>query len=62
MVELYKTDLRDLLLPKGTVQAKLEIKENPALQGMVYIPFVTEKQITTVHEAINIFRFGLEHR
>jgi len=48
MVELYKTDLRDLLLPKGAPQAKLEIKESPALGGMVYIPGVTETQVKSI--------------
>ncbi len=52
MVELYKVELRDLLLPKGSTAQKLEIKENNALGGMVYIPGVTEVKISSVPEAI----------
>jgi hypothetical protein len=40
-------DLRDLLLPKGAQAVKLDIKENPA-NGMVYLPGVTEKKISTI--------------
>jgi hypothetical protein len=61
MVELYKMDLRDLLLPKGGQAVKLDIKENPA-NGMVYLPGVTEKKISSIEEAIHIFQYGLEHR
>jgi hypothetical protein len=38
MVEIYKTDLRDLLIPKERPKVKLDIKENPAENFMVYIP------------------------
>lgn len=61
MVELYKLDLRDLLLPKHAQQVKLEIKENP-VNKMVYLPGVTEKKISSIEEAIHIFQYGLEHR
>ena len=54
-------DLRDLLLPKGAQAVKLDIKENPA-NGMVYLPGVTEKKISTIEEATHIFQYGLEHR
>jgi hypothetical protein len=54
MVELYKQDLRDLLLPKGHGAVKLDIKENPA-NGMIYLPGVTEKKITSIEEATTIF-------
>jgi hypothetical protein len=37
MVEIYKTELRDLLIPMDRPQVKLDIKENPA-ENMVYIP------------------------
>lgn len=50
MVELYKTDLRDLLLPKNSAQQKLDIKENPA-NGMVYLTNVTIKNISSIEEA-----------
>jgi hypothetical protein len=50
MVELYKMDLRDLLLPKGHAAVKLDIKENPA-NGMIYLPGVTEKKISSIEEA-----------
>jgi Kinesin motor domain len=54
MVELYKVDLRDLLLPKNAAAVKLDIKENPA-NGMIYLPGVTEKRITSIEEATTIF-------
>ena len=62
MVELYKTDLRDLLLPRGQAPIKLDIKESAALGGMVYIPGVTEIPIKSIPETIKIFEYGLEHR
>lgn len=62
MVELYKTDLRDLLLPKDRPQVKLDIKENPAENFMVYIPQITPTPIGTMEDAIRIFGYGLEHR
>ncbi len=62
MVELYKTDLRDLLLPKDRPQVKLDIKENPAENNMVYIPQITPTPIATMEDAIRIFGYGLEHR
>lgn len=54
MVELYKMDLRDLLLPKGAAAVKLDIKENP-VNGMIYLPGVTEKRINSIEEATQIF-------
>jgi hypothetical protein len=62
MVELYKTDLRDLLLPKDRLQVKLDIKENPAENYMVYIPQITPTPIATMEDAIRIFGYGLDHR
>jgi hypothetical protein len=54
MVELYKMDLRDLLLPKNSAAVKLDIKENP-ITGMIYLPGVTEKRISSIEEATQIF-------
>lgn len=62
MVELYKTDLRDLLLPRGQAAIKLDIKESAALGGMVYIPGVTELPIKSITETIKIWEYGQEHR
>jgi len=41
-------------LPKGHAAVKLDIKENPA-NGMIYLPGVTEKKITSIEEATTIF-------
>jgi hypothetical protein len=60
MVELYKSDIKDLLLPKDNPQVKLEIKESPA--GNFYIPNITMTPIATMEDAIKNFRKGLDHR
>jgi hypothetical protein len=60
MVELYKEELRDLLLTKNQVKTPLEIKESAT--GMVVINGVIEVGINTVADATRIFNHGLEHR
>jgi hypothetical protein len=60
MVELYKEELRDLLLPKNAQKTTLEIKDSAA--GMVVINGVTEVEIKSTTEANKIFSYGLEHR
>ena len=60
MVELYKEELRDLLLPKNAPKNNLEIKESAS--GMVVINGVTEVELNSISEANRIFNFGLEHR
>ena len=62
MVELYRTDLKDLLLPRDNPQVRLDIKENPADNNNVYIPQITQIPIETKEDAINNFRQGLDHR
>jgi hypothetical protein len=59
MVELYKVELRDLLLPKGAVPVHLDIKK---IGNMVEIKGVTEMSIESIDETIKIFSYGLEHR
>jgi hypothetical protein len=56
MVELYRTDLKDLLLPRDNPQVRLDIKENPADNNNVYIPQITQIPIATKEDAINNFR------
>jgi hypothetical protein len=53
MVELYKDELRDLLLAKNQPKIPLEIKDSAS--GMVVINGVTEIEIHTVAEANRIF-------
>lgn len=60
MVELYKDELRDLLLPKNAPKTPLEIKESAT--GMVVINGVTEVELNSVAEANRIFNYGLDHR
>ena len=57
MVEIYLSQLRDLLLKPGKKQGELEVKKYPAQQ--VYIQGVTEVSITTAKEALDIFNRGL---
>ena len=45
MVELYKEEIRDLLLPKGVAKKPLEIKESAT--GMVVINGVTEVELNS---------------
>lgn len=60
MVELYKEEIRDLLLPKNAVKKLLEVKESAT--GMVVINGVTEVELGSVEEANRIFNYGLDHR
>ena len=60
MVELYLSQLRDLLLPPGESQKELEIKESAT--GMVVIQGVTEVEIESISQAEQIFDEGLSHR
>ena len=60
MVEIYLSQLRDLLLKPGKKQGELEVKKYPAQQ--VYIQGVTEVPITTAKEALEIFDRGLSQR
>lgn len=60
MVELYKEELRDLLLPKNSPKNQLEIKESAS--GMVVVNGTTEVELNSIVEANRIFNFGLEHR
>jgi hypothetical protein len=46
MVELYLNHLKDLLLPKGSVERELEVKDTPS--GMVVINGVTEVDLTSI--------------
>jgi len=48
MVELYLNNLRDLLLPKGSDERVLEIKESST--GMVVINGVTEMELTSISQ------------
>ena len=60
MVELYKDELRDLLLPKNAPKTPLDIKESA--MGMVVINGVIEQDIKSIQDANRIFNYGLEHR
>lgn len=60
MVELYLSQLRDLLLPPGEQHRDLDIKESST--GMVVIQGVTEVEIESVSQAEAIFEEGLSHR
>ena len=54
MVELYKLELRDLLLPIDKTQVKLDIKES-LTDFMVYIPQTTLTPFSTIEDAKKIF-------
>lgn len=60
MVELYKDELRDLLLPKNAPKKQLEIKESAT--GQVVINGVTEVELNSTDDANRIFNYGIEHR
>mmetsp|Transcript_17016 Transcript_17016/g.26265 ORF Transcript_17016/g.26265 Transcript_17016/m.26265 type:complete len:107 (+) Transcript_17016:808-1128(+) len=61
MIEIYKGDLRDLLLPKN-------VKEKPKLEprfregGMVEISNVTVKSLKSMKECNDVFEHGLKGR
>lgn len=59
MVELYLSQLRDLLLPPGEPVRELEIKEQA---GKVVIQNVTEVEIMSVEQCEEIFNDGLSRR
>eukprot|EP00347_Sterkiella_histriomuscorum_P020482 403337633 len=60
MIELYKDELRDLLLPKNAAKRPLEIKESGS--GQVVINGVTEVELQSEDDANRIFSYGIEHR
>ena len=63
MVEIYLSELRDLLLPKGQPAKELDIKEDK--DGRIRINNVTRKEAKEIRslEALEaIFMEGLKHR
>lgn len=61
MVEIYKGELRDLLLPKNIKERpKLEIKNTP--EGQVIIKNVKIRDLNTMAECNDIFDKGLGGR
>ena len=60
MVEIYKGELRDLLLPKNTKdRPKLEIRMN---NGQVQLKNATVKPLTTQEDTNHVFEHGLGGR
>jgi hypothetical protein len=60
MVEIYKGELRDLLLPKNEAKVKLELRMNP--EGQVVIKNVTMKNLATIEQCNEVFEKGLGGR
>ena len=61
MVEIYKGELRDLLLPKNTKdKPKLEVKQGQ--NGQVHIKNVTVKPLSTEADTNSVFETGLGGR
>lgn len=61
MVEIYLSEVRDLLLKPGQAQRDLDIKEDK--DGRVQIKGVTyEHNIKSVEHMENIYNHGLKHR
>lgn len=60
MVEIYLSELKDLLLPPGKPVKELEIKEDKT--GRIVIKDTTIRDITSVEELEEIFEYGLSHR
>lgn len=61
MVEIYKGELRDLLIPiKTKERPKLEVKTNA--QGMVVVKNVKMRDIKDMDELNDIFEKGLGGR
>jgi hypothetical protein len=61
MVEIYLSELKDLLLKPGVAPKELEIKEDKT--GRIVIKNVTiEPNIKSVEQLENIFNNGLKHR
>ena len=61
MVEIYKGELRDLLLPKNVREKpKLELRLNP--EGHVEIRQVTIRQLHNIEECNDVFEKGLGGR
>lgn len=63
MVEIYLSELRDLLLPKGEPVKELDIKEDK--DGRIRIQNVTKKEskdIRSLEQLEAIFMDGLKHR
>jgi hypothetical protein len=61
MVEIYKGDLRDLLLSKKVAEKpKLDVKMNA--QGQVVIKNVVVRNLSTIEECNDVFERGLGGR
>ena len=62
MVEIYKGELRDLLIPKKSKEErpKLEVKQNA--EGMVVVKNARIDDITSMEELNKIFDKGLGGR
>tara|TARA_B100000073_G_scaffold86961_1_gene67726 strand:- start:46 stop:3765 length:3720 start_codon:yes stop_codon:yes gene_type:complete len=61
MLELYRDDLIDLLLPQGAIETpKLEIKKDK--KGWVTVPNATVVSVTSTEEINNVVQAGLKVR